>query len=106
MAAVLLDFDKDLEAHPYPIFARSNWEIPQPPQSWVKAEQLDANTMNWETAKAIGSLRRDKQENVNIRSLSTHVYSCVSLLFSSRRAWIDIDHIYDIFREDKIPRDI
>jgi hypothetical protein len=45
--------------------------------------------------------------NVRIRSAPEHPYNCVGMIFASRRAWIEIDHIYRLLREDgyrKIPR--
>ena len=35
-----------------------------------------------------------------IRSLSTFQYNCVGMIFASRRAWIEIDQIYRILKED------
>ena len=97
----LIDFDEDSDEHPQPLFACSGWRIPQPPPSWAKGEQLNPEKMKFETTKTIKLMRDKKQSSIKIRSVSTHVYSCVSMIFSSRRTWIDINHIYDIFREDR-----
>src|SRR5258708_27605550 len=35
-----------------------------------------------------------------IRSISGYPYSCVGMLFASRRAFVEIYHIYDILRHD------
>ena len=35
-----------------------------------------------------------------MRSASPHPYNCVGMIFTSRRAVIEIDHIYAILRED------
>ena len=101
MSKYLIEFDEDSDYHPQPLYARSGWTIPQPPQSWAKTEQLDPAVMKSETTRMIKLMRPAKQRSLKIRSISTHVYSCVSMLFASRRAWIDINHIYDIFREDR-----
>lgn len=35
-----------------------------------------------------------------LRSISSYPYNCVGMIFASRRAWIDIDYIYQILQED------
>ena len=101
MSKYLIDFDEDSDEHPQPLFARSGWKIPQPPPAWAAGEQFDLEKMQFETIKTVTLMRDSKQRSIQIRSVSTHVYSCVSMIFSSRRTWIDINHIYDILREDQ-----
>lgn len=75
----------------YPIYARSGWAIPvetalvdDPQLMQIRNQEL----MKW-------------KPRITLRSPSPHFYNCVGLIFASRRAWIEIDHIYDLFREDQ-----
>jgi hypothetical protein len=76
----------------FPIYARSGWEIPQPdeyiPEKSIEELRIKAN-----------ELMRQRRELV-LRSVSPHLYNCVGMVFASRRAVIEIDHIYQILRED------
>jgi len=78
--------------NPHPIYARSGWEIPldseKLPESTVKQMQLRAK--HW----------LDTISGITVRSLSGFPYNCVGMIFACRRAAIDIDHIYNILRED------
>ena len=38
--------------------------------------------------------------NLTLRSVDAYPYNCVGMIFAARRAWIEIDHIYPILRED------
>jgi hypothetical protein len=74
----------------HPLYARSGWRIP--------TETTDA------PASALIEIRaRDlmaRIPNLRLRSVSDHPYNCVGMIFAARRAWIDIDHIDDLLRED------
>lgn len=37
---------------------------------------------------------------LKVRSLSPHMYNCVGMIFSSRRAWIEIDELQQILNDD------
>ena len=73
-----------------PVFARSGWSIPleNPPVGDATLIKLRAEELQKWHPKA------------EIRSVSTYPYNCVGMIFASRRAWIEIDYIYDIFRND------
>jgi hypothetical protein len=78
-----------------PIYARSGWEIPL------------ANVEDQPVIDLIRIRSRELAEwrpNVKIRSVSDYPYNCVGMIFASRRAWIEIDHIYDLIREDSYRR--
>lgn len=42
----------------------------------------------------------DKVNEVDVRSVSEHLYDCVGMIFSNRRAWIGTDKIHDILKSD------
>jgi hypothetical protein len=46
----------------------------------------------------------EKRGNLRLRSASGYPYNCVGLVFAARRAWIEIDYLYDILREDSYKR--
>ncbi len=75
---------------PVPVYTRSGVLIPQerPPKANVEAIKDHARRM------------REWHPNAIVRSLSAYPYNCVGLIFASRRAWIEIDHIYAILRGD------
>ena len=40
------------------------------------------------------------RRNIELRSVDNYPYNCVGMIFASRRAWIEIDYIYDLLRAD------
>lgn len=74
----------------YPIYTRSGWEIPQEYPVPVHPTNMRLNTselIKW-------------HPNLVIRSESTYPYNCVGMIFAARRAWIEIDYVYNILKED------
>lgn len=101
-----LPFDDDEQQKP--IFARSGWEIPQPHLDEIRSENRNQSIelMRIRTQALLDSMARNHKQNLKLRSLSPFMYNCVGMIFCNRRAWINIDHIYDILKEDgytKIP---
>ena len=92
-----LSFDVD---HRKPVYARSGWEIPQLEYSdfTYHVQSQTATAVQRRTDSVISSLKNGKIRKV--RSLSPHMYNCVGMIFSSRRAWIEVNHIYDVLRND------
>jgi hypothetical protein len=86
---ILLPGDTD-SPEEHPIYARSGWRIPQEYPSGLSAE-----LMRIKTDAHVGWRR-----NIEPRSLSTYPYNCIGMIFASRRAWIEIEHIYKILYED------
>ena len=87
-----------------PIFARSGWEIPQPDPLSLEDYQQSEDLIRIRTVALVDELLRKGMTNVKIRSVSSHLYDCVGMVFCNRRAWIDIYHVYDILREDGYTR--
>jgi hypothetical protein len=97
MPALLFDDSLSDSSDEYPIYARSGWRIPQghPPARTVEQMRIKA-----------GELMK-LRPGIKLRSLSPYPYDCVGMIFACRRAWIDIDYIYTILKEDgfiRIPR--
>jgi hypothetical protein len=77
------------------VFARSGWQIPTQDVREVFIKPISVEKMR------ITAREHQKwHPHVQLRSNSNYPYNCVGLIFAARRAWIDIDYIYDIFRED------
>lgn len=74
----------------YPVYTRKGWRIPQ-----EKPDTLHPRLMQIH-AQELEEWRR----GLTVRSESTHPYNCVGMIFASRRAWIEIDYINRILRED------
>lgn len=101
---VLLDFSNDTDSHPYPIFARSQWEIPQPPPSHVEEDQQNLGDVRDDTCNLIKLLHHSKRQSLVIRSVSQHLYSCVGMVFANRRTWLNPDKLLRILKEDGYTR--
>ena len=81
--------------YPFPIYARTGWLIPLPTEHEINQIQATSRVMSIHAQEMLKWRR-----NLVIRSESIYPYNCVGMIFASRRAWIDIDHIYDVLRED------
>ena len=88
------------DEHPRPIFTRSGWTIPQPPPDEVEEAQKDLGNVRNDTRKLKDMIRPTKLDSLIIRSVSQHLYSCVGMIFSNRRTWIDPDLLFRILTED------
>lgn len=72
------------------VYARSGKPIPC---EIVPSDSLDLmrihgqELMNW-------------RRGLTLRSISNYPYNCVGMIFASRRAWVEIDHIYDLLTGD------
>ena len=57
-----------------------------------------------ETASERMALRAEvlmtQQPELSLRSLSNYPYNCVGMIFAARRAWIELDYIYELLIED------
>ena len=87
-----------------PVFARSGWEIPQPNLLLLKESGLPQDLVRIRTQALVDDMLRKGRSNINIRSVSAHLYDCVGMAFANRRAWIDVVHLVDILREDGYSR--
>lgn len=97
---VLFNPERETNDHSRPIFARSGWLIPQPASHEVEEAQQDLGDVRSETRKLRDLIRPVKRQSLVIRSVSQHLYSCVGMIFSNRRAWIDPDSLFRILTED------
>lgn len=76
------------------IYTRSGWEIPQ-------VAKLPRNP------KLVGlqsKISKQWRQNPEIRSTSNFPYNCVGMVFASRRAYIEIDHVLNILKYDYYKR--
>lgn len=55
---------------------------------------------NPEAMKEAANIHREEYRGIEVRSISNFPYNCVGLVFASRRAWIEIDYVYDILKAD------
>ncbi|MCY4018000.1 MAG: hypothetical protein OXG39_01205 [Chloroflexi bacterium] len=95
----LLPFDDDPRK---PVYARSGWEIPQLEWSeFIYHSGLQTETVvRQRTDSLLRDMARKQKRITRIRSVSTYLYNCVGMIFANRRAWIEIDVLDDILRED------
>ncbi len=75
----------------FPIYARSGWKIP--------AVFLEKQRTQAEMEIKTHEFKKWRPQ-VTVRSTAIYPYNCVGMIFASRRAWIEIDYIYRILRED------
>ncbi len=83
-----------------PVFARSGWEVPQPNPLVLEKHQLPEDLIRIRTVSLVDDLTRKGKTGLRIRSVSEHLYDCVGMIFSNRRAWININHIHQLLTED------
>ncbi len=95
----LLPFDDDPRK---PVYARSGWEITLPAYAEYLAltEYQTEGDIQRRTDSVINTLAGKNKRILNVRSISPYLYNCVGMVFACRRAWIHIDEIYNILRND------
>ena len=94
-----LSEDSDSPTHQ---FTRSGWRIPQL-NVWdlykdPRRESLDLIKIR--TEALVSEMKTNQKQSPEIRSLSKSLYNCVGMIFCSRKAHVDIEHVYDILRYD------
>ncbi len=95
----LLPFEDDPRT---PVYARSGWEIPQVDFSELieHSEWQSEFFVRNRTDSLLRNLERKEKNIVGIRSISAHMYNCLGMIFASRRAWIETNHLYELLRQD------
>lgn len=56
--------------------------------------------MRQRTDSLLVEMARKHKRITRVRSVSTYLYNCVGMIFANRRAWIEIDVLDDILKED------
>ena len=89
-----------------PVYARSGWEIPQ--LQWrevIYHSLMQTETfVGQRTDSLLSDMARKSKRIERVRSVSPYFYNCVGMIFANRRAWIEIEELGDIFREDGYTR--
>lgn len=95
----LLPFDDDPRK---PVFARSGWEIPllEFSQLIEQSRWQDEFFVRNRTDSLLRALEGKGKRITDIRSMSDYMYNCVGMIFASRRAWIETNHLYELLRQD------
>lgn len=83
-----------------PVFARNGWEIPQPDPLVLEKFRQTEGLVRIQTVALVDELLDKGKSELKIRSVSSHLYDCVGMIFANRRAWIDIEHISRILTCD------
>jgi len=83
-----------------PVFARNGQEIPQPNPLVLQKYQQNQELVRIQTEALIDEMLAKGKTGLSIRSVSSYLYDCVGMVFANRRAWIDIEHIYEILTND------
>ena len=85
-----------------PVYARSGWQIPLPElREFIQLREYQTEPhVRRRTNVLLGAMEKKDKKVLGVRSVSPHMYNCVGMIFSSRRAWIHIDEIYDILTHD------
>lgn len=85
-----------------PVYARSGWEIPQLEFSLLIEHNRWQNEffVRNRTDSLLRALERREKRIIKIRSISDYMYNCVGMIFASRRAWIETNHLYELLRQD------
>lgn len=83
-----------------PVFTRNGWEIPQPNPLVLDKYNQTENLVRIQTVALVKELLFKGKTGLAIRSVSSHMYDCVGMIFANRRAWIDIEHVSKILSND------
>ena len=91
-------------------FARSGWPIPVPRLAILDEIPSSATfgLVRIRTDALVNEMNAKGKTNLKIRSVSEYPYNCVGMVFCSRRASVDIEHVFDILTQDgynKISKD-
>jgi hypothetical protein len=76
------------------MLARSGWQIP--------CAIAEPHTSAWMQIRAQAIMR--ERMGLTLCSVDDYPHNCVGMIFASRRAWIEIDELYQIFKEDDYTR--
>ena len=97
-----LPFLSETTNRPTHDFTRSGWRIPQLDvwDVYQNPRQENPELIRIRTEALMKDMQANQKSSPEIRSLSTSLYNCVGMIFCSRRAHVDIDHIYDILNFD------
>ena len=91
------DIDRNTEKS-----ARSGWPIPIP--TFVVTDKIPSKAtfglVRIRTNALVNDMNAKGKPRLKIRSVSEYPYNCVGMVFCSRRASVDIEHIYDILTQD------
>lgn len=104
--AKILPWEPDIRK---PVYTRSGWKIPQLDFAEY-LERLKGQTeplVSNRTSTFLRALEKKKKSIISVRSVSPYMYNCVGMIFSSRRAWIEIDYLHEVLLRDgftEIPR--
>ncbi|MCY3831839.1 MAG: hypothetical protein OXG85_02410 [Chloroflexi bacterium] len=83
-----------------PVFARNGWEIPQPNPLVLEKYQQTEDLVRIQTVALVDEMLGKGKTGLQIRSVSSHLYDCVGMIFANRRAWIDIEYVGQILIND------
>ncbi len=83
-----------------PVFAKNGWEIPQPNPLVLEKYRQTEKLVRIQTVTLVDEMLDKGKTELQIRSVSSHLYDCVGMIFANRRAWIDIEHISKILTND------
>lgn len=97
----MFDSKCDIDANPEK-FTRSGWAIPAP--RYVIADKVPSKEtfglVKIRTTALVEEMNAKRKASLRIRSVSEYPYNCVGMIFCSRRASVDIEHVYDILTYD------
>lgn len=87
--------EPEAEDDPRILQARSGWRIP----CKIPTQKMTAKLMQIHAQELI-----NVRGNLSLRSIDHYPYNCMGMVFAGRRAWIDLDEMYRIFKEDDYTR--
>ena len=83
-------------------YTRSGWPIPVP--KFTISDRIPSKEshglVDIRTTALIDEMKSHQKTSLKLRSASEDPYNCVGMIFCSRKVSVDIEHIYDILRND------
>ena len=83
-----------------PVYARSGKEMPQPHAVELEEEEQSEELVRKQTVGLVEAMNRKRKRDLVIRSVSSHMYNCVGMVFANRRTWLEVGSLKWILEQD------
>lgn len=84
----------------WPVYARSGRELPQPHAVELEMEKQSEELVRKQTVGLVEAMYRKGKRDLVIRSVSSHMYNCVGMVFANRRTWLEVGSLEWILEQD------
>ncbi len=83
-----------------PVYARSGAELPQPHAVELEMHKQSEKLIRNRTVTLVDNMLDKGKRDLVIRSVSSHMYNCVGMVFANRRTWLNVERLTWILQQD------